>query len=145
MYKLEELCSVNKTFFTCSIDNKYVYISFDETILKEEKIYIKKENRILSIDLNPNYIAYSICDYNEKDRINILRKEIISLKEINDLEKQDNYKNSDNKKELRKHFNNKRKYEIFEISKRIINIAKSYNVESLVVEKLNIKSSDKEK
>jgi IS605 OrfB family transposase len=144
LYLLEEKCNSGESCFTCSITNKHIYIIFDEVILKDKEIKVKS-NRILSIDLNPNYIAYSICDYDKEDKINVIYKEIISLKEINDIEKTKEYKESENKKKFQNYISNKRRFEILEISKSIIKKAKAFNVESLVVEKLNIKSSEKGK
>lgn len=50
-------CQLHKTIgLTFKIDMDYVYISFDETILKEKETK-KIENRVFSIDLNPNYVG----------------------------------------------------------------------------------------
>ena len=144
LFLLEEMCDAGETFFTCAIDNKHIYIMFEEEVLKESEV-VKKENRILSIDLNPNYIAYTISDYDEKDKTKILHREIVSIKEINSFEKTKKYKDCKDKKKSQEYISNKRRYEIFEISKYIMQKAKSYNIESLVLEKLNIKSSNKGK
>lgn len=47
---------------TYKLTTENIYISFDNnTINKEEKIK-PIENRIMSVDLNPNYIGYSVLD-----------------------------------------------------------------------------------
>ena len=49
---------------TYKLSSEYIWISFDESILKDEVKQFKKiENRILSIDMNPNYIGYSVIDW----------------------------------------------------------------------------------
>ena len=121
LIKLQELCELGETYFTCGITNTHVYITFDETILREEK-YFPINKRTLSIDLNPNYISYVITDNNK-----VIHKEIIGLSGLNKAK------------------TNKKKYEDFEISKRIVNIAKHYKVKHIIYEKLNIQSSDKGK
>ena len=121
LIKLQELCELKEAYFTCGITNNYVYITFDETILREEK-YVAIDKRTLSIDLNPNYISYVITDKNM-----IIYKEIIGLSELNKAK------------------TNKKKHEDFEISKRIVNIAKHHKVKHIIYEKLDIRSSDKGK
>lgn len=119
--KLQRLCELGECCFTCGITNTHIYITFDEAILREQK-YRSIKKRILSIDLNPDYIAYVVRDKNK-----ILHKEIVGLKELNEAE------------------TNKKKHEDFEISKRIVETAKHYRVSHIVYEKLTIKSSDKGK
>lgn len=121
LIKLQELCELKETYFTCGITNNYVYITFDETILREEK-YEPIDKRTLSIDLNPNYISYVITDNNK-----VIYKEIIGLSKLNKAK------------------TNKKKHEDYEISKRIVNIAKHHKVKHIIYEKLDIRSSDKGK
>jgi IS605 OrfB family transposase len=121
LIKLQELCELGETYFTCGVTNTHVFITFDETILREEK-YFPVNKRTLSIDLNPNYISYVITDNNK-----VIHKEIIGLSELNKAK------------------TNKKKHEDFEISKRIVNIAKHYKVKHIIYEKLSIQSSDKGK
>lgn len=139
---LENKCKLCEGCINVGMDLEYIYLSFEETLINYEPI-IFKENRLLSIDLNPNYIAYVISDYDEKDRKNIIYKEIVSLKKLNDLDKRKNYLNKEDKKSYRKYLHNKRKFEILEISKYLVKKAKHYQVESIVIEDLNIKSNDK--
>lgn len=122
LVKLQQLCELKQQYFTCALDNNYIYIIFDEVILKEKE-YKGKHKRILALDLNPNYIAYVIVDNG-----NIIKKEIIGLKKLND-----------------KGNANKKKFEDCEIVKRIIEVTKHYKVKHIVHEKLSINSSDKGK
>jgi len=131
LHKLQELCENNQGCFTCGITNTHIWISFDEELFKIDPIK-RIENRILSIDQNPNYTAFVICDYDKEERINVIHKEIISVKEINSLMKS-------------KYQTNKRKHEMMEISKRICNLANHYQVETIALEQLNMKTSDKGK
>lgn len=118
---LQKLCELGESYFNCAINNEYIWITFDETILRKE-IYKSIKKRILAIDLNPNFISYVITQ-NEK----VLYKEVIGLKDLN------------------KEKTNKKKHEDFQIVKRIIEKAKHYKVAHIVYEKLNIRSSDKGK
>ena len=107
--------------FTIGLNNNYVWITYDETILKE-KIYSPINKRIASIDLNPNYISLVVVQKNK-----ILHKEIIGLKDLN------------------KANTNKKKHEDFEISKRLVETAKHYRCEYFAYEKLDIKPKNQNK
>jgi IS605 OrfB family transposase len=139
--QIQLLSEENKGCFTIELDNNYVYIIIDECLVKtkEERNIIK--DRILSFDLNPNYIGLSVVDWKDQDNKNIVHKEIISLKLLNDIDVKG--LPSTDKKKIK--VNNKRKYEIMQISKYIINLVKHYKCETLTFEKLNIKSQQHHK
>lgn len=142
--KIEELAHDEMLPVMIELDLNFIYITYDESYLKEKE-FAKIKNRIMSLDLNPNYIGYSIIDWVTEDNKSILKTGCISIKEINDkqfaLKK---FKVSSNDSRM-KYLVNKRSFEIFEISKYLINIAKNYNVESFSIEDLNIESFDKQK
>ena len=135
---LEEKAKNKEITFMIKINKNFIWITFDEEILKEKYVPIK--NRIASIDMNPNYIGFVIKDYNTNK---FLWKEIISLKELNDKEKEMKGLPSTDKKRIK--LNNIRKHLIFEISKRMINIAKHFKVEAFGIEDLKIKTNNKRK
>lgn len=119
IHKLQKLCELGTTYFTARLAKDYVYIMFDETILKEKE-YKPIRKRICAIDLNPNYIAVVV-----RHGKSIIHKEIIGLFHLN------------------KANINKKKYEDHEIAKRLIEVAKHFKCEYFAYEQLNIKSSDK--
>jgi phosphopantetheine adenylyltransferase len=129
---LENLCKEKKACFTVKVNNKNINIIIDQEYAKDlyNKVscsYIK--NRILSIDLNPNYIGLSICDWHTKDKNTIIYKEIIDITKLNKL------------KEI-KFRKNKRSYETSIINKHIIDLAYQYRCELVVFEHLDIDSKD---
>ena len=129
------------------LDLDYVYIIFDEERLNEEFKQIKQiQNRILGIDLNPNYIGWSIVDWFSETEFKVIHKGIYSLKSLNDKDTLlDKLGLSGSSKE-RIHINNKREYEVYEISKNLINIALTYQVGLVSVEDLcSLKSKDQKK
>lgn len=125
--KLQILCEENKGCFTVELNNDFIYIIFDETLVKESTPRNPVQDRILSFDLNPNYIGLTITDWNNQDDKNIIHKEIIDFKTLNEKSRK------------------KVKHEIFHVSKYIINLAKHYNISLVAFEKLNIRSSNKKK
>ena len=101
-----------------------------------------KSNRILGIDLNPNYIGWSIVDWKSESEFEVIQSGVYSFKELNDKEfalKGQHISSSDPR---RVYLNNKRKHEIFEVAKNLINKALYYKVESIAVEDLSITSKD---
>ena len=126
------------------IDSEYVYISFDESELysfNNNSI----ENRIMSIDMNPNYIGWSIVDWKSSSEFNIIKSGVYSIKTINDKDFNLKGKSISSDDPKRIYLSNKRQYEILEISKNLINKALYYRCQIFSIEDLSIKSSNKEK
>ena len=129
------------TPITYKLDKKYVYISFDESILQEDVVK-PLQNRIISIDMNPNYVGWSVLDWKSSDEFNVVDSGIISLKNINDTEKEYNKLNLYSMYKARIYLNNKRQNETLEVSKFLVDIAKHYRCECFGIEDLSIKSKD---
>ena len=125
------------------LDLEYIYIIFEETdIYNYETKFIK--NRVLSLDLNPNYIGWSIVDWKSEAEFNVIKSGVYSIKKLNDKDfnlKNKGY-NSDSKE--RKYISDKRNFETIQIVKNIVNKSIYYKCQIISIEDLNIKSSDKE-
>ena len=63
---------------------KRPYLSFlwwkDSWKRKQFKYLFK--NRVLGIDLNPNYFGISIIEFNHKNKYHVIYKEVIDLNEL---------------------------------------------------------------
>jgi IS605 OrfB family transposase len=130
--EIEKKASHCEESITYGFDGENILISFDEKVIQVPE-YKQVKNRVLSIDQNPNYTGIVVSDFNaETHEQTIIHKEIISIKELNNLG-QNNYKT------------NKRKFEMHEITKRIVNLAKHFQCESIGIEKLEIKSKEHNK
>lgn len=126
------------------LDLNYVYICFEETdIQKFETKQIK--NRVLALDLNPNYIGWSIVDWKSENQFNIVKSGIYSIKDLNDKDFDLKNKHLDSSSPERIYLNNKRKYETLQIAKNIINKAIYYKCQIVSIEDLKINSDDKNK
>ena len=125
------------------LDLEYIYIIFEETdIYNYETKFIK--NRVLSLDLNPNYIGWSIVDWKSEAEFNVIKSGVYSIKKLNDKDfslKNKGY-NSDSKE--RKYISDKRNFETIQIVKSIINKSIYYKCQIISIEDLNIKTLDKE-
>ena len=126
--KLNELCYNKKATVSIKINNDYIWITYDEKLLNcSMKFNGLKDNRILGLDLNPNYIGLSVIEFDKEDDFKILYKQVFDLKKLTD-------------KNISK---NKRQYEIIKICHIISNLVNYWKCKRLSIEELNIKSSDK--
>ena len=66
------------------LDQNFIYISFDEKLFQEKIKTIP--NRICAIDMNPNYIGFSIIDWKNDNSFVLIDKGILSLKPLNDYD-----------------------------------------------------------
>lgn len=142
---LQAKCELNEAYFNCSFDHVHVYLSYDETAVDYRPIK-PVQNRILSLDMNPNYIAFIVADYDKDDCSRPIQKEVISVKGINFMKHPD-YKSlsKEDKKKFNRYKDDKLKTELCEVSKRISDLAAHYRCETVAIEKLSIQSSDKKK
>lgn len=141
LYTLQQLKELPITY---KLKHDYIYISFEEEkIYKDEFNFKKIKDRYMSLDLNPNYIGYSIIDWNSSSDFKIIDSGVYSFKELNDIYKTLKGTNSSNKQKI--WLNNKRNHEIIEVAKNLINKCCYYKVGNFVVEDLNIKVKNRDK
>ena len=129
---------------TYKLDQNYVYISYEEDKLESVK-YEQIENRVLALDLNPNYIGWSIVDWKSENQFKVVKTGIYSIKELNDKDFNLKNKHLDSSSPERIYLSNKRNYEILQIAKNIINKAIYYKCQIVSIEDLTINSDDKNK
>lgn len=143
LYFLQENKQISITY---KINQDYIYIIYDENDLVKDKVLNRTiNNRILSFDLNPNYIGWSVVDWKDENEFNVINSGVYSIKLLNDKEK--DFKelklNSSDKKHIK--LNNKRKFETLQLTKILVKKAIHYRVELVSFENLNIKSKDNER
>ncbi|MBR1611864.1 MAG: hypothetical protein IJ672_10380 [Methanobrevibacter sp.] len=142
--KIYNLCLSNKITLTYKLDLDYIYLSYEETDI-EQYNYEKIDNRIFAIDMNPNYIGWSVIDWYDSDKYKIINSGVFSFKQYDNIEHQyKNIKLSSYSKE-RIHINNKHKYDILDVCKNLVAKAKYYKCAIFSIEDLNIGSNDKKK
>ena len=118
----------NKTMpVTVKYKNKNIYITFDEGLVSRKKQTGLFSNRILGIDLNPNYIGLSVLEFDKNDEFTVLHKEVYDLSL------------------MQRQGKNKAKHELFEINHKIIRMASHYKCSKISIEELSITQSNKHK
>ena len=66
----------------------------------------------MSIDMNPNYIGWSIIDWKSESEFNIVKSGVISIKQLNDKDLNLKGKGYSSESKERKYITNKRQFEI---------------------------------
>ena len=116
---------------------KEVYKKYYEE-QKKRKLIGKLSNRCCAVDLNPTNIGYSIIDLNDDGTIKIIHCGCFDLTKLC-LRL---HKKSDSKEQKKQ--NNKLKYELTIILKKLFNIVLHYKCSKFIMEELSINNDDKE-
>ena len=136
--KIQELVENKQLTLTVSLNNEYIWLTFDESLLEiQEKFKDLKNNRVLGLDLNPNYVGLSVLEFNKKDEFKIIHKQVFDLSALNITSK----KSSSDR--TSKYLTNKRKFELIQTCYEINKLMNYWKCSKLCIEDLNIKSSDK--
>ena len=141
--KLYHLQKDKQISITYQLDNEYIYLTYDESLVEQSFEYKPIKNRVFAIDLNPNYIGWSVVDWKNSSKFEVVKSGVISIKDINDIDFNLKGKSSDSKERI--YINNKRTFETYEISKLLVNTALYYKCEVFGLEELNIKNKDMDK
>ena len=122
--KIQSLMEEKKTPITFKVKNNYVYLTYDEKVVEKEKqLKDLKANRVLGIDLNPNYFGISIIEFKEDDSFKVMYKEAIDVSKLQSESK------------------NKIDFELHQINHHILNLCKNFKVSKLSVEDLKFKKN----
>ena len=132
---LKELQFTKTVPITYSLDTEYVYISVDNSVF-EKHVYRTIKDRVMAIDINPEFIGWSITDWYDTN-YRIVASGLISIQPLNNKHKSLSVSTND-KKNL--YFNNKRKHEIIHVAKQLFMLCKHYRCETFAMEDLNMKS-----
>ena len=109
--KIQSLMEEKKTPITIRLKNDRIYLTYDEKIVEKEKQFKDlKNNRVLGIDLNPNYFGISIIEFDDKNEFKILYKEAIDVSELQSESK------------------NKIDFELHQINHHILRLCKNFKV-----------------
>src|SRR5574344_21110 len=132
---LTELANQKKVTITYKLSSEYVWISYDEKLVTNIETP-KIKNRVFAIDMNPNYVGWSIVDWKSSSKFRIVKEGVISIKELN---------NYDNKQKIdstrRKNISNIRHHTILEICKNLVDTAAYYRCNKFVLEDLKFNTN----
>src|SRR5574344_17328 len=112
----------------------------DYNVLKKYRCRVKK-NSDMENDMNHNSIGWTITDWSN-DSYHLVKAGTVSIKPLNDFRESKSVTSSN---DFHKYITNKRNHEVIHIVKDLFNLCKHFKCETFAIEKLNMKSSDKEK
>ena len=134
---------------TYKIDSEFVYITYSvEKLYKNVKIVNRPkqiQDRVLAIDLNPNYVGWSVVDWKSHSDFHIVESNTITIKDLNDAENALKGQHLPSSHRKRKKIKNERHNEIFLISNALISIAVHYGCSLFGYEQLAIVTKDNKK
>ena len=135
---------------TYKISSKYLYISYAVEDLYDciANCIAKRTlilNRVFAIDLNPNYIGWSVVQWHNSNTPEIIDSGVISMKSLNDYENALIKQCVSKSDERRKYISNERNTEIYPIAQFLVSKAVHYQCSLFCYEKLEIKSEDHDK
>lgn len=135
--RLQELIDNKQISVTVSLTKSDIYLTFDESKILDCNFKNLKKNRVLGIDMNPNYIGLSILEFDENDNFKVLSKQVFDLSKLT----KKSGKSSTDKKS--KYLTNKLHHEIIQIAHNICNLVDYQKCDKVAIEDLSIRSSDK--
>lgn len=136
---VQDLAEHNKITVSVKLSDKYVWLTYDETLISDERYKKLKPRRVLGIDMNPNYIGMSVIEFNKNDEFTVLHKQVF------DLSKLTISSGKSSTDSVSKHITNKLKHETIAIAHEISKLVNVWKCKTVAIEDLSIKPSDKKK
>lgn len=136
---VQELADQKKIPVMVKFTDKHLYLTYDESLIYNEAYKGLKHNRVLGIDMNPNYIGVSVIEFDKKDEFKVLHKEVYDLTA---LTKPSGKASSDAKS---KYCTNKLRHETIAIAHKINKLVDYWKCSKLAIEDLSIKTTGQKK
>lgn len=134
--KVQELASQKKIGITVKLSDKFIWLTYDETLIHQERFTRLQGRRVLGIDMNPEYIGLSILEFNRKNDFIVLHKRVYDLTRLT----RKSGKPSDSNEN--KYLTNKLKFETIAIAHEISRLVNVWKCRTVAVEDLNIRPAD---
>ena len=140
--KIFEIQVGYKASVTFKLGLEYLYVSFDEKDVFGVHRTEQVKNRVMAIDMNPNYVGWSVVDWKDENDYRIVKSGVYSFKVLNDKEwklKKLKIPSSDKR---RRYAANKLRHETFEVAKNLVDKARYFHCETFAAEGLDMRSGD---
>jgi hypothetical protein len=137
--KVQELVEQNKITVSVKLSEKYVWLTYDESLIYDARYKNLQSKRVLGIDMNPNYIGLSVIEFDRNDKFKILHKQVFDLSK---LTISSGKASTDSKS---KYITNKLKHETIAIAHEISKLVDVWKCKTVAIENLSIKPKDLKK
>lgn len=135
--KVQELAEQNKITVSIKLSDKYVWFTYDESLIYDARFKKLQSKRVLGIDMNPNYIGMSVIEFDKNDEFTILHKQVFDLSKLTiSSGKASTDSNS-------KYITNKLKHETISIAHEISKLVDVWKCKTVAIEDLSIKPKDR--
>lgn len=137
--KVQEFAEQNQITVSIKISDKYVWLTYDESLIYDAGFKKLDRKRVLGIDMNPNYIGVSVIEFDKNDSFKVLHKQVFDLSK---LTVSSGKASTDSRS---KYITNKLKYETIAIAHEISKLVNVWKCKTVAIEDLSIKPSDQKK
>ena len=137
--KVQELAEQNKITVSVKLSEKYVWLTYDESLIYDARFKKLKSKRVIGIDMNPNYIGLSVIEFDKHDEFNVLHKQVFDLSKLTISSGKASTDSSS------KYITNKLKHETIAIAHEISKIVDVWKCNTIAIEDLPIKPKDRKK
>lgn len=137
--KVQQLVERNKITISVKLSEKYVWLTYDESLIYDARFKRLDRRRVLGIDMNPNYIGLSVIEFDRNDEFKVLYKKVFDLSK---LTISSGKASADSKS---KYITNKLKHETIAIAHEISKLMDVWKCKTLAIEDLSIKPKDHKK
>lgn len=139
LLRVQELVERRELPVTVRFSARYLYLSFDEAQVHAERYVGLLRNRVMGIDMNPNYIGMSVIEFNRDNTFRVLHKVVFDLSSFTGC---GNKSATSTKAKYRA---TKLKYETLAVAHRISALMNYWKCAMLSIEGLSVKTSDMQK
>lgn len=139
LYLVQELTQQNKITVSVKMSDKYVWLTYDETLISDERYKKLQSRRVLGIDMNPNYIGMSVIEFDKNDEFKVLHKQVFDLSKLTISSEKSTTDSSS------KYLTNKLKHETIAIAHEISKLVDVWKCKTVAIEDLSIKPKDLKK
>ena len=139
MSKVQELAEQNRITVSVKLSDKYVWLTYDESLIYDARYKVLQSKRILGIDMNPNYIGLSVIEFNKNDEFKVLHKQVFDLSKLTISSGKSSTDSSS------RYLTNKLKHETIAIAHEISKLVNVWKCKAVAIEDLSIKPTDQKK
>lgn len=137
--KVQELAGQNKITVSVRLSDKYVWLTYDESLIYDVRYKKLGRKKVLGIDMNPNYIGLSVIEFDRNDEFKVLHKQVFDLSNLTISSGKASTDNSS------KYLTNKMRHETIAIAHEISKLVNVWKCKTIAIEDLSIKPNDQKK
>ena len=137
--KVQELAEQNRIPVSVKLSDKYICLTYDESLIYDAGFKKLDRKRVLGIDMNPNYIGVSVIEFNKNDEFKVLHKQVFDLSKLTVSSGKASTDSSS------KYITNKLRHETIAIAHEISKIVDVWKCKTVSIEDLAIKPKDQKK